>query len=204
MRFIAFDTETTGTLPGVDKIIEIGAVRFVNGQVDAIYSTLIDPQIPIPSAASAVNGITDEMVIGQPKIESLLESFADFCGDDWLVAHNAAFDYGFVTAAVQRFESKAPRGPILDTYAIAKRVFPGLANYKLGTLVQHINIEATGFHRAEADAAYCGRLFLRMMEKVFGNNPDLPPLENVAMLMGKTPLRFPQIIPQPKQLDLML
>jgi DNA polymerase-3 subunit epsilon len=204
MRFIAFDTETTGTLPGVDRIIEIGAVRFVDGQVEAVYSTLVDPQIPIPSAASNVNGITDDMVVGQPKIDSLLDSFAEFCGDDWLVAHNAAFDFGFLTADIQRLEAKAPLGPILDTYAISKRVFPGLANYRLGTLVQHIQIEAAGFHRAEADAVYCGQLFLRMMEKVFGNPSVPPPLENVAMLMGKTPLRFPQIIPQPKQLDLLL
>ncbi|MCB0370450.1 MAG: 3'-5' exonuclease, partial [Bdellovibrionales bacterium] len=60
MRFIAFDLETTGTLPGIDSIVEIGAVRFVDGQVEAIYSTLVNPQKPIPPGASRVNGITDD------------------------------------------------------------------------------------------------------------------------------------------------
>lgn len=200
MRFIAFDTETTGTLPGVDKIIEIGAVRFIGGQVEAVYSTLIDPKIPIPAGASAVNGITDDMVAGKPTIDTLLDSFAEFCGDDWIVAHNAPFDFGFLSADVQRFESKAGTGPMLDTYGLAKKVFPGLANYKLGTLVQHLGLQATEFHRAEADATYCGNLFIRMVEKVFGSSAQWPPLENLAMMSGKQPLRLPQIVPQPKQL----
>ena len=200
MRFIAFDTETTGTLPGVDKIIELGAVRFVDGEVDAVFSTLVDPKVPIPAGASAVNGITDDMVLGKPTIDTLLDSFADFCGEDWIVAHNAPFDFGFLVADIQRFESRAGRGPVLDTYALAKKVFPGLANYKLGTLVQHLNLPAAEFHRAEADATYCGNLFIRMVEKVFGNSTQLPPLDNLSMLCGKQPLRLPQIIPQPKQL----
>src|SRR5690606_32807161 len=95
MRFIAFDLETTGTLPGVDRIVEIGAVRFVNGEIDGVYSTLVDPQMPMPAGASAVNGITDEMLQGKPKIEELLSSLSEFCGDDILVAHNAAFDTQF-------------------------------------------------------------------------------------------------------------
>ena len=65
MRFIAFDLETTGTVPGVDQIVEIGAVRFVNGQPEAIFATLVDPLRPIPPGASAVNGISDDMVKGK-------------------------------------------------------------------------------------------------------------------------------------------
>ena len=104
MRFIAFDLETTGILPGVDRIVEIGAVRFLNGEVEAIYSTLVDPQIPIPQEASRVNGILDEMVNGKPTIDRLLESFTDFCGEDIIVAHNAAFDAQFLTADIKKYE----------------------------------------------------------------------------------------------------
>ncbi len=64
MRFIAFDLETTGTVPGVDRIVEIGAVLIDNGQVQAVFSTLINPQIPIPPGATAVNKITNDMVAG--------------------------------------------------------------------------------------------------------------------------------------------
>lgn len=203
MRFVAFDLETTGTLPGVDRIVEIGAVRFDNGAVDALFSTLVDPQIPIPPGASRVNGITDDMVKGQPTIESLLNPLAEFLGDDLLVAHNAPFDTQFLIADITRYESKAGRGTVVDTFGLSKKAFPGLANYKLGTLVQHLNIPSTGFHRAEADATYCGQLFIKILEKVFGTSKTLPPTENLLTLSGRPALKFPQIIPQPKQLELL-
>jgi DNA polymerase III subunit epsilon len=202
MRFIAFDLETTGTLPGVDKIVEIGAVRFVNGEVESVFSTLVDPLRSIPAGASAVNGITDDMVIGKPKIEELLEPLSDFCGDDHLIAHNAVFDYGFLNSEYTRFEMRTPRGIVLDSYPMAKKIFPGLANYKLGTLVQHLNIEAKGFHRAEADATYCARLLLKMIERIAVGGV-YPPIENLIALTGRAELRFPVIEPQPKQLNLL-
>jgi DNA polymerase-3 subunit epsilon len=202
MRFIAFDLETTGTMPGVDKIVEIGAVRFIDGEVDAVFSTLVDPLRSIPAGASAVNGITDDMVVGKPKIEELLEPLSDFCGDDHLIAHNAAFDYGFLHADYTRFEIRTPRGIVLDSYPMAKKIFPGLANYKLGTLVQHLKIDAKGFHRAEADATYCARLLIHMLERI-SNGGALPPIENLIALTGRAELRFPVIEPQPKQLNLL-
>lgn len=202
MRFIAFDLETTGTVPGVDAIVEIGAVRFVDGAVDAVYSTLVNPNRPIPPGASAVNGIFDEMLIGKPTIDTLLDSLAEFCGDDIMVAHNAPFDAQFLTADIKKFESTAPMGIILDTLPIARKVFPGLPNYKLGTLVQHLKIDASEFHRAEQDATYCGRLFEHLVKRIsIGGQP--PKIENLVALTGKPEFKFPQIIRQPKQLDFL-
>jgi DNA polymerase III subunit epsilon len=203
MRFIAFDLETTGFLAGVDKIVEVGAVRFVDGQVDGVFSTLVDPLMPIPPGASRVNGITDDMVKGKPKIDELLEAFADFCADDPMIAHNADFDEKFLTSDIKKFETKAPRGLILDSLPIARKVYPGLANYKLATLVQHLSIPSAGFHRAEEDASYCGYLLLKMMEKITGSKTVFPPVPNLVALTGRAEVRFPQIIPQPKQLSLL-
>ena len=202
MKFIAFDLETTGTVAGIDQIVEIGAVRFNNGQVEGVYSTLVDPRRPIPPGASAVNGIYDEMVAGKPLIESLLPSFAEFCEDSVLVAHNATFDSQFLLADIKKHELPAPRGVILDTLPIARKVFPGLPNYKLGTLVQHLKIQATEFHRAEQDASYCGQLFIELVRRisVAGQSPKI---ENLVALTGKPEFRFPQIVRQPKQLDLL-
>lgn len=200
MKFIAFDLETTGTVPGADKIVEIGAVRFVDGQPEAVFSTLINPGRPIPPGASAVNGIFDHMVAGKPTIESILPSFAEFCGDDWMIAHNAPFDSQFLTADITKFETPAPKGIILDTLPIARKVFPGLPNYKLGTLVQHLKIPTTDFHRAEEDATYCGHLFFQMVKRIsIGGQP--PQIANLIALTGKPEVRFPQIIRQPKQMD---
>lgn len=200
MRFIAFDIETTGTVPGADQIVEIGAVRFVNNQPEAVYATLIDPKRTIPPGASAVNGISDDMVKGKPVIESILPSFAEFCGDDPVVAHNAPFDSQFLISDIKKFETTAPRGVILDTLPIARKVFPGLPNYKLGTLVQHLKIPTTGFHRAEEDATYCGFLFVELIKRISVNG-KAPELINLISLTGKTEARFPQIIRSPKQMD---
>lgn len=201
--FIAFDLETTGTVAGVDQIVEIGAVKFVNGVPESIFATLIDPGIPIPEAASRVNGITNDMLVGQPKITDVLDPFAEFCGDDPLVAHNAPFDAAFLTADIKRHETSAPRGVVLDTCTMARKVYPGLANYKLGTLVQHLSIIANGdFHRAEADASYCGNLFARMLERLSAGGA-VPPMEVLIGLTGKPEMRFPQIEKKPKQLGLL-
>jgi DNA polymerase-3 subunit epsilon len=203
MRFVAFDLETTGFLPGVDRVVELGAVRMVDGTVDAVFSTLVDPQIPIPAAASSVNGITDDMVAGKPKIEDLLGPLQEFCGDDLMVAHNAAFDFQFLVSDFKKHEMRTPSGLVLCSYLMAKKVYPGLANYKLGTLVQHLSIDASEFHRAEADATYCGKLFLKMIERMTGSHLTPPPIQNLVALTGKAEMRFPIIEPQPKQLDLL-
>jgi DNA polymerase-3 subunit epsilon len=202
MRFIAFDLETTGTMPGVDQIVEIGAVRFTDGRPDFIFSTLIDPGVPIPPGASRVNGITDDMVKGKPRITQVLDLFAQFCGNDVLVAHNAPFDAQFLTADIKRHESKAPTGLILDTCAMARKVLPGLANYRLGTLVQSLGIPSTQFHRAEEDAGYCGQLFAAMLKKLSPQGLE-PQMSQLVGLTGKPELRFPQIVKQPKQLGLL-
>jgi DNA polymerase-3 subunit epsilon len=201
MDFIAFDLETTGTVAGVDAIVEIGAVKFTGNTPTATFSTLVDPKKHIPEDATRVNGITDDMVVGKPLIQDLLKSFSEFCGDLPIVAHNAPFDAQFLTADIKRHELAAPSGVILDTLPIARKVFPGLANYKLGTLVQHLNIPAGQFHRAEEDASYCGYLFFEMLKKI---SPDAnPPLENLIALTGRPETRFPQVEVSHKQLDLL-
>lgn len=200
MRFIAFDLETTGTVPGVDQIVEIGAVRFINGRVDSMYITLVDPKRPIPAAASAVNGISDDMVTGKPTIDEILPSLAEFCGHDLMVAHNAPFDAQFLTAEIKRFESQAPQGLVLDTLPIARKVFPGLPNYKLATLIQHLKLASGGYHRAEADAIYCGQLFQEMYRRISVGGQGAS-LEQLIGLTGKPEFRFPQIVRQPKQMD---
>lgn len=203
MRFIAFDLETTGTLPGVDQIVEIGAVQFNEaGQPETIFATLINPGISMPEAASRVNGITDDMLVGKPSVVEVLDAFAEFCGDEIMVAHNAAFDAQFLTADIKKHETTAPRGLILDTLPLARKVYPGLANYKLGTLVQHLGIPTGNFHRAEEDAAYCGQLFHKMVTRLSPNGVS-PSVATLVSLTGKVEQRFPQIEKRPRQLGLL-
>ena len=203
MDFVAFDLETTGTMAGVNQIVEIGAVRYKDCQPESRYSTLVNPKCIMPKGATEVNGITDDMLVGKPFIENLIESFSDFCEDLPLVAHNAPFDTQFLRADILRHEVPGPRGVVLDTLPMARKIFPGLTNYKLGTLIDYLNIPSDQFHRAEQDASYCGQLFIAMIGKIF--NPGEPvQIENLVALTGKPEYRFPVVKKKKKQLDLGL
>jgi DNA polymerase-3 subunit epsilon len=201
MDFIAFDLETTGIQPKNDAVVEIGAVRFRAAEPVETFSTLINPGRPIPPEASAVNGITDDMVADQPGIETVLSDLADFCGDLPLVAHNAPFDFKFLLAAVEKHRARAPKGIVLDSCALSRIIFPGMFNYKLGTLVRHFGFPAGTFHRAEEDSVYCGLLFARIVEALekAGQAAGVPALLDLAK---QPPMKFPQYEKQPEQLGL--
>ncbi|MEI6891571.1 MAG: 3'-5' exonuclease [Pontiella sp.] len=202
MKFIAFDLETTGTKPSVDMIVEVGAVLFDGSQALKGFGELVDPGIPMPPEAGAVNGITDDMLRGKRKIEDVLVDFADFCGDLPLVAHNAPFDYKFMLDDVKRHRTVAPRGVVLDTLPLSRSVFPGLPNYKLWTLTRHFNFPSGTFHRAEEDSSYCGLLFAKIVETLEMRREPCAESDLVRLMGGKEEMRFPEFKEQPAQLDL--
>lgn len=201
MNFIAFDLETTGTLAGIDRICEIGAVKFINGKPEDIYSTLVDPRMSVPEGASRVNGITDDMLVGKPFIEDCLESFTKFCGGDPLVAHNASFDYQFFLNDYKKYEELAPSGYVFDTLSLSKRIVPGLSNYRLGTVAQHLKFKFGTLHRAHEDAELCGKVFAELMDRAI---PDkIYDKKRLESLQGKSPLKFPYIEKSADQLSLI-
>jgi DNA polymerase-3 subunit epsilon len=202
MKFIAFDLETTGTKPSEDMIVEVGAVLFEGAQAVKGFGALVDPGIPIPPDASAVNGITDDMLRGKPHIVDVLEDFAAFCGDLPLVAHNAPFDYKFLMSDVNLHRSVAPGGVVLDTLPLARKVFPGLPNYKLWTLTRHFNFPSGTFHRAEEDSSYCGLLFAKIVETLEMRGEPCSEADLIKLMGGKEEMRFPTFAPEPDQLDL--
>lgn len=201
MDFIAFDLETTGIQPKTDAVVEIGAVRFREAQPAEMFCTLINPARPIPPEASAVNGITDEMVADQPSIQTVLTELADFCGDLPLVAHHAPFDFKFLLAAVNQHRARAPKGCILDSCALSRVLFPGLFNYKLGTLVRHFGFPSGAFHRAAEDSLYCGLLFVRIIETL--EKAGQPASVHALLALTQQPaLIFPQYELRSQQLNL--
>ena len=201
MEFIAFDLETTGTKPATDQIVEIGAVHFDGNCAVKGYGRLVNPGVPIPPEASAVNGITDDMLQGQPSIHEVLGEFANFCGDLPLVAHNAPFDFKFLLEDIKQHRAPAPKGVVLDTLPLARQIFPGLPNYRLGTLVRHFGFPSGTFHRAEEDSAYCGSLFAQILQTLERRREPCNESDLVRMI-GKQELRFPQLAPAINQLDL--
>ena len=199
--FVAFDVETTGFLVGVDQITEIAAVRFQEGRPISAYATLINPKKNIPIKVRQITGITDEMVKNKPTIDQVLDEFAKFCDRDLLVAHNASFDFEFLTSDIKKFESKAPQGLIFDSCAMARNIFPGLLNYKLRTLVNYLNISSSEFHRAQEDACYCGHLMVHLHKKLLQGDLQFS-LKKLIKINGSLPLKFVQIIKRPKQIEM--
>ena len=94
--YIVFDIETTGFSSIRDRIIEIGAVKVVNGEIVDRFSTFVNPERPIPFEITNLTSITDQMVMEYPTIETILPQFLEFVGGGVLVAHNAGFDVGFI------------------------------------------------------------------------------------------------------------
>ena len=201
--FVAFDIETTGFLAGMDQITEVAAVRFEKGQPTSVYTTLVNPKRDIPIKVTQITGITDEMVRDKPSIDEVLDDFAEFCSRDILVAHNAPFDFEFLASDIRKFESKAPQGLVFDSCAMARNVFPGLLNYKLGTLVNYLNISSTeSFHRAKEDACCCGHLMVHLCKKLQENTSDKFSLEKLKQVNSSQPLQFVQIVKRPKQIEM--
>ena len=133
--YVVFDIETTGFSPEKNKIIEIGAVKVVNGQITDKFSTFVNPDVPIPFEIEQLTGINDNMVLSSPGIEVILPQFLEFCKDCALVAHNASFDVSFISwqAAKQGLEFEPT---VLDTVAIARQLLPSLNRFKLDTVAK--------------------------------------------------------------------
>jgi DNA polymerase-3 subunit epsilon len=166
IRCVAVDLETTGLIPGYDRIVEIGAVAFsVGAGVEAEFTELVDPGIPIPPAAARVSGITDAMVRGRPPVAAPLAAFLAFLGDAVPMAHNAAFDVGFLAADAARLGLAAPSTPVVDTRALARAAFAGRPSYALDALCRELGLARTE-HRALADAHSCRMLFLACLERL--------------------------------------
>jgi DNA polymerase III epsilon subunit family exonuclease len=180
--FIAFDVETTGLIPGVDRIVEIAGVAFRGPEVIDTFARLVDPGIPIPSSASQVNGIFDAMVRGAPPVEQALPDFLSFLGRGTAMAHNASFDVGFVSAAIDAAGLPPPEGPILDTRGLARQAFPGRFSYGLENLARDLRLDTQGAHRALADAHAC-RLLFQACLSALGKAGDLA-VEELAALSG--------------------
>ena len=187
LTFTAFDIETTGLTPVIDRIVEIGAVKFKNEEITDSFREMVDPEMSISPGAFAVNGITDDMVKGKPTIDQVLPEFVRFLGGSVPVAHNALFDVGFLAYDISRFNLQPAEKPVLDTMNLSKNCFPGLYSYSLENIAGSLNIQSEGFHRALADSEICMKIFCRCLSTF--NSPDEATLDEVIRFNGP-PLYF--------------
>jgi len=149
--YTVVDIETTGLSKNYHKITEIAAVQLRKGVVTNEFQTLVNPETHIPSFITKLTGIDDTMVRDAPPIHEVIPRFHRFLGDDVFVAHNATFDYGFLS------KNAAERDIVLTnerlcTRKLANRLVPELPSKRLGALCQHFNVINEAQHRALGDA----------------------------------------------------
>lgn len=161
--FCAVDVETSGLYMG-SRLVELGAVRFsMAGTIDE-YHTLVDPMEPIQQGAIDIHGITDDMVCGCPQPAEVVRNFTDYLGDAVFIAHNARFDVRVIGMELARAGMAAPANHVVDTVLLARRTFPGMPNYRLGTVSHYLGVAQDTHHRGLPDAAAAMDIFRCCLE----------------------------------------
>jgi DNA polymerase-3 subunit epsilon len=156
--YAIIDIETTGGNPRTDKITEIAVLVHDGKKVVNEFSTLINPECKIPYYISQITGITNEMVSNAPRFYEVARQLVEITEHAVFVAHNVAFDYGFVRQEFKRLGYDFSREQ-LCTVRLSRKIIPGHRSYSLGNLCDVLNIQITGRHRAMGDAEATVKLF---------------------------------------------
>ncbi|QNO16460.1 PolC-type DNA polymerase III [Alkalicella caledoniensis] len=164
ITYVVFDLETTGLDSKNEEIIEIGAVKMRDGEIVDQFSALIKPDKIIPDKITEITGITNEHVKGSPSIDTVLPEFLEFCGESTLVAHNANFDYGFLTNWCQKLQYDL-NTCVIDTLSLSRALVRDVKNHKLNTLAKHFGIELKNHHRAVDDCKATAQLFKHLLDE---------------------------------------
>lgn len=160
--YICVDVETTGLNPKEERLIEIGAVKVVEGQVTEEFQSFVAPGKRLEERITVLTGITEKMLAHAPKASEVMPEFLEFCEDLPIIGHNIAFDYAFLKKAMVNerlvFEKKG-----LDTLRIARKYLPELESRSLEFLCRHFEIAHTA-HRALGDARATSELYQKLCE----------------------------------------
>ena len=182
--YVVFDLETTGLSPDKNKIIEIGAVKVVDGAITERFSTFVNPEVPIPYNIEQLTSIKDDMVLDAPRIEEILPEFMKFCEGTVMVAHNAEFDTGFIRKNCERMGLLFDF-TIADTVALARILLPQLNRFKLDTVAKAVGVSLDHHHRAVDDAACTAEIFVKFIEML--HERGMETLDDVNQMGATSP-----------------
>lgn len=162
-EYCVLDIETTGLSFRTEKITELGAVIYKNGEIIDKFECFVNPERSIPEEVVEVTHITDDMVKEAETIETILPKFLEFIGDRIIVAHNADFDVGFIKYNAEKLGIKL-ENTYIDTLRLAKDLFPDYKKYKLGIIADNLGIKVDVAHRALDDVITLVKVFKVMIE----------------------------------------
>lgn len=161
--FAFIDTETTGTNPRRDRVIEIGIIRVENGREVARIDTLLNPHSHLPPEIYALTGISYDQLLRAPDFDEIQSDVRQILDGALFVAHNARFDYAFVKNEFTRHENDF-RAKVLCTVKLTRKLFPNLPKYSLASLINYFGFNPKARHRALADAEVLWELYKRALE----------------------------------------
>ena len=164
LSYVVVDVETTGGRAYFgDRITEIACVVVRNGEIVELFETLVNPERPIPPFVTQITNITWAMVKNAPTFERIAPDVLRVLQGNVFVAHNAMFDWRFVTAELSRCAGQRLRGRRLCTVKLARNVLPQLSRRSLDYVARYYGVEITNRHRAAGDALATARCFIRML-----------------------------------------
>ncbi len=162
--FTVVDVETTGGVAEQGgRIVEIAAVRVEGGELLDVFSTLVNPDMPITPWVVELTGIADQMVRDAPRFEEVCDAVRERLEGRVFVAHNASYDWRFLGCEMQRARAVLPRGPRVCTIQLARRLLPGLQRRGLDSLARYYGVEIEERHRARGDAIATALLLNHML-----------------------------------------
>ncbi|MEN9353595.1 MAG: hypothetical protein RL318_920 [Fibrobacterota bacterium] len=166
--FVAFDLETTGLDFKTEEMLEIGAVRMRQGQIEATFSKVVRATRPLTAFLTSLTGITAAEVSAGDEPALALQEFLEFAGSLPLVAHNSSFDLHFLDKACQAAGIQRPKSDCYDTLLGARMAWPWFSNHKLESLAQEFALDGgeERAHRALNDARVTAALFLRIQGEI--------------------------------------
>ncbi len=171
--FAVVDVETTGGRAwNGHRIVEIAIVEVRDGAIVDEYETLVNPGQGIPSMITSLTGITSEMTAVAPYFEHIAEDVAGRLEGRAFVAHNATFDWSFVSAELVRANVDVPNVPKLCTVRMVRRLVPALRQRNLDVVTRHFGVDIHARHRAHGDALATARVLLRLLDEASGRGVE--------------------------------
>lgn len=179
---VCVDVETTGLSCIENEIIEIGAVKLVDGIITDQYISFVKPKGRIDTFVSELTGIHAGMLVDAPAFADIYKEFLTFLGDSLFVAHNVQFDYDMINHALARIGQPCLTNDLLDTQELTTILYPHIYSHKLSSLARHFKWTTDTYHRALHDALSVASLFLQIEKDIRQLNPLI--LSEGAKLIG--------------------